>query len=111
MGLSRFSSAGARDQISRLCIDGTAKFPAFLIPTVERRLEQGQRVDCAALALAGWARYLATTPVAERAADAQAEHSAFYALRAIDHPTAFLELAEVVPPPFPDSDRFPDAVT
>jgi mannitol 2-dehydrogenase len=109
MVLSRFSSTGVRDQISRLCIDGTAKFPTFLIPTVERRLEQGQRVDCAALALAGWARYLATTPAAERAADAQAEHSALYALRSLHRPPAFLELAEVFPPALRDSDRLREA--
>jgi mannitol 2-dehydrogenase len=109
MVLSRFSSTGVRDQISRLCMDGTAKFPTFLIPTVERRLEQGQRVDCAALALASWARYLAMTPAAERAADARAEHSALYARRALDHPAAFLELAEVFPPALRDSDRLRDA--
>jgi mannitol 2-dehydrogenase len=109
MVLSRFSSTGVRDQIARLCIDGTAKFPTFLIPTVERRLQQGQRVDCAALALAGWARYLATTPVAERAADAQAEHSARYALRALHDPAAFLELGEVFPPALRDSDRLRDS--
>jgi len=28
-----------RDQIARLCIDGTAKFATFLIPTIERQLE------------------------------------------------------------------------
>jgi mannitol 2-dehydrogenase len=109
MVLSRFSSTGVRDQIARLCIDGTAKFPTFLIPTVERRLEQGQGVECAALALAGWARYLATTPAAERAADARAEHSAGYARRSLDDPVAFLELAEVFPPALRTSERLRDA--
>ena len=60
----------------RLCIDGTAKFPKFLVPTIERQLELGGPVECAALALAGWARYLATTPAAERATDAGAERAA-----------------------------------
>src|SRR4029077_12225696 len=31
--LARFANTGVRDQIARLCIDGTAKFPKFLIPT------------------------------------------------------------------------------
>src|SRR5919204_1139968 len=32
--LERFANPGVRDQIARLCIDGSAKFAAFLIPTV-----------------------------------------------------------------------------
>ena len=39
----RYENTGVRDQIARLCIDGTAKFPTFLIPTVERQLELGAR--------------------------------------------------------------------
>jgi mannitol-1-phosphate/altronate dehydrogenase len=30
-----FENTGVRDQIARLCIDGTAKFPSFLIPTID----------------------------------------------------------------------------
>src|SRR5919197_4301385 len=37
--LERFANSGVRDQIARLCIDGSAKFPKFLIPTVARQLE------------------------------------------------------------------------
>ncbi len=107
--LERFKNTGVRDQIARLCIDGTAKFPTFLIPTIERRLELGGPVDCAALALAGWARYLATTPTEERAVDAGAEHAATYAVRSLDDPVAFLGLAEVFPPSLRDNDRFREA--
>src|SRR5581483_10554909 len=56
--LRRFENTGVRDQIARLCIDGTAKFPSFLIPTVEIELARGGPVACAALALAAWCRYL-----------------------------------------------------
>jgi mannitol 2-dehydrogenase len=107
--LQRFENTGVRDQIARLCIDGTAKFRAFLIPTIERQLELGGPVDCAALALAGWARYLATTPTEERAMDAGADHAAAYAMRSLDNPVAFLGLAEVFPPSLRDNERFRDA--
>jgi mannitol 2-dehydrogenase len=102
----RFGNTGVRDQIMRLCIDGTAKFPKFLIPTIERQLELGGPVDCAALALAGWARYLATTPAEERATDAGADRAAAYAVRSLDDPVAFLGLAEVFPPSLRESERF-----
>ena len=107
--LSRYDNTGVRDQIARLCIDGTAKFPTFLIPTIERQLELGGPIACAALALAGWARYLATVPAAERAADPRGERSAAFAVRSLDDPQAFLELPDVFTPALRGSARFRDA--
>ena len=107
--LERFANTGVRDQIARLCIDGTAKFPTFLIPTVERQLELGGPVQCAALALAGWARYLGTVPAAERAPDSHGALSAELAARALADPRAFLELDLVFTPRLRESDRFADA--
>jgi mannitol 2-dehydrogenase len=109
--LERFGNTGVRDQIARICIDGTSKVQAFLIPTIERQLELGGPVDCAALALAGWARYLATTPSEERAADANGDRAAAYAARSLEDPVAFLGLAEVFPPSIRDDERFREALT
>jgi mannitol 2-dehydrogenase len=104
--LARLTNTGVRDQIARLCIDGTAKFPSFLIPTVERQLELGGPVEGAALALAGWARYLATVPAAERAYDPQGDAAAVFAARSTADPRAFLEFDQVFTPPLRESDRF-----
>jgi len=81
--LGRYENTGVRDQIARLCIDGTAKFPSFLIPTIERQLELDGSVDYAALALAGWARYLATVPAAERAHEGREVHEILLCVVAI----------------------------
>ena len=107
--LGRFENTGVRDQIARLCIDGTAKFPSFLIPTIERQLELDGPVECAALALAGWARYLGTVPAAERAHDSQGDRAATFAVRSLDEPRAFLEFDQVFTPRLRESDRFGDA--
>jgi mannitol 2-dehydrogenase len=107
--LGRYENTGVRDQIARLCIDGTAKFPSFLIPTVERQLELDGPVDCAALALAGWARYLATVPASERAHDPHGDRAATFAVRSVDDPRAFLEFDQVFTPRLRESDRFGDA--
>jgi mannitol 2-dehydrogenase len=107
--LRRFANTGVRDQIERLCIDGTAKFPMFLIPTIERQLELGGPVDCAALALAGWARYLATTPAGRRASDAGADIAAQFAARSMDDAVAFLGLTDVFPASLRDDERFREA--
>jgi len=104
--LGRFENTGVRDQIARLCIDGTAKFPSFLIPTAERQLELGGPVECAALALAAWARYLATVPAGERAYDPSGERAAAFAVRSLDDPAAFLDFDLVFTPRLRDSERF-----
>ena len=109
--LGRYENTGVRDQIARLCIDGTAKFPSFLIPTIERQLELGGPIDCAALALAGWARYLATVPAAERAPDPRGDRSAALAARSLRDPLAFLDFVEVFTPALRGSARFRDAFT
>jgi mannitol 2-dehydrogenase len=107
--LDRFANTGVRDQIARLCIDGTSKFPVFLVPTIERQLELDGPVDCAALALAGWARYLATVPTAERAYDPHADRAAELAVRSLDDPRAFLDFDAVFTPRLRESERFADA--
>ena len=73
---------------------------------------QAQRIsatDAAALALAGWARYLATVPAAERAPDPRGERSIALAAQSLQDPLAFLGLSEVFTPPLRESARFRDA--
>jgi mannitol 2-dehydrogenase len=89
----RLANTGVRDQIARLCIDGTAKFPSFLLPTIEAQLDREGPIACAALALAGWARYLATVPDAKRAPDPHGDEAAALARSALTDPVAFLELS------------------
>ena len=45
--LERFANTGVRDQIARLCIDGSAKFPTFLLPTVAFQLDTTDRSPAA----------------------------------------------------------------
>jgi len=56
--LERFANPAIGDQIDRLCLDGTVKFPKFLLPTVRAQLATGGSVDLSALALAAWCLYL-----------------------------------------------------
>jgi mannitol 2-dehydrogenase len=104
--IERFANPGVHDQIARLCIDGSAKFPKFLVPTVARQLEAGGAVDRAATALAGWARYLAVVDPADQAFDADAETARRHAGAAVHDPVAFLEFDAVFPPAVRTSERF-----
>jgi mannitol 2-dehydrogenase len=104
--LERFQNRGVRDQIARLCIDGSAKFPTFLIPTIVRELEMDGPVECAATALAGWARYLGVVEEAEQSFDTSADIARRHGKAATAHPLAFLEFDAVFPPALRESERF-----
>ena len=104
--LGRFANTGVRDQIARLCIDGSAKFPTFLQPTIVRQLELGGPIRRATTALAGWARYLGVVAPGDQSFDANMEVARRYGAKALDDPTAFLEYAEVFPAELRESARF-----
>jgi mannitol 2-dehydrogenase len=107
--LERFANSGVRDQIARLCLDGSAKFPTFLIPTIERQLEADGPIDRAATALAGWARYLGVVEPERQSFDADGAVARRYAADALADPVAFLDYAAVFPEPVRSSERFREA--
>jgi mannitol 2-dehydrogenase len=104
--LERFANPGTQDQIARLCIDGSAKFPSFLIPTIMRQLEVGGPIDRATTALAGWARYLGVVASEDLAFDSSAATARDHAAAALTDPLAFLEFDAVFPPALRSSERF-----
>jgi mannitol 2-dehydrogenase len=104
--LERFANPGMHDQIARLCVDGTAKFATFLIPTVARQLEADGSTERAATALAGWARYLGVVKPAAQAFDASADAARHYGAAALADPVAFLEFDAVFAPAVKASSRF-----
>jgi mannitol 2-dehydrogenase len=102
--LERFANPGVRDQIARLCVDGSAKFPKFVIPTIVRQLEAAGPIERATTALAAWARYLGT--VDDPAFDSSADVAQRYGAEAVRDPLAFLEFDAVFPPELRSSERF-----
>jgi mannitol 2-dehydrogenase len=103
--LERFANPGVRDQIARLCIDGSAKFSSFLIPTIARQLELDGPIERAATALAAWARYLAVVDPADQAFDSNADAARRHAAAAVADASAFLEFDAVFPPALQASRR------
>lgn len=95
----RFSNAAIGDQISRLCLDGSAKFPKFLMPTVQAQVAADGPVALAALALAGWCQYLGGTddhgqPIT-LSADPVLEEAVAAAQQSVERPEAFLDFDAV----------------
>ena len=56
--IERFSNPKIRDQLARICLEGSAKVPKFLIPPLRDALDAGRPHGCLTVALAGWLRYL-----------------------------------------------------
>lgn len=111
--LERFSNPAIGDQIARLCLDGTAKFPKFLLPTVRAQLAGDGSVALSALALAGWCEYLNGHTLNGEpivlAADPHLDIAVDFAKRSHDEPATFLELDVVFGSDLRASDRFSTA--
>ena len=55
--LARFSNAGTRDTVARICTDVSDRIPTFLVPVIRDRLAAGGEVGRGVAVVAGWARY------------------------------------------------------
>ena len=56
--LERFANPKIRDQVARICTDGSDRMPKFLLPSLAEALHQGPPHRLLTLAVAGWIRYL-----------------------------------------------------
>lgn len=56
--LHRFDNPAIKDQITRLCQNGSGKFPQYLLPSLRTAIECNTPRTLLTLALAGWMRYL-----------------------------------------------------
>ena len=96
----RFANPEVRDQVSRICLDGSSKFPKFLVPTIGSQLDRGGQVSLAALALAGWCQYLLVgidgegRPI-ELANDPRLATARQLAQESLADPAAFLRFGDV----------------
>lgn len=55
--IERFGNSNIKDNLSRICLESSAKLPVFLIPTIRENLESGGKVEFAALVVAAWCYY------------------------------------------------------
>ena len=101
----RFSNPEVRDQVARVCLDGTSKFPKFLLPTIESQLDRGGKVRLSALALAGWCQYLLGKDDDGRditlSADPRLDEAVGFARASVTEPDAFLAFSDVFGPRLP----------
>lgn len=105
--IERFSNPAVGDQIERLCLDGSAKFPKFLLPTIRFQLDNAGPIELATLALAAWCQYLAD-PNRAPASDVRLDEAVEHARNSIDTPVSFLDFDAVFSAQLSSSQRFRD---
>lgn len=59
--VERFSNPAIRDQVSRICSEGSAKLPKFILPSIRELIQQGRSTARLSLVIAGWLLYLGGT--------------------------------------------------
>jgi mannitol 2-dehydrogenase len=55
--IERFSNAGVRDTVARLCAESSDRIPKWLLPVIRENLQAGREVPLSAAVVASWARY------------------------------------------------------
>jgi len=56
--LERFLNPTINDQVTRLCSEGSAKIPKWVLPSISELLAQGRNIDLLSLLIAAWIFYL-----------------------------------------------------
>ena len=56
--VKRFGNPAIKDEALRICMNGSYKFPKFILPTVRDQLKTGGSIKTAALSVASWMRFL-----------------------------------------------------
>jgi mannitol 2-dehydrogenase len=111
----RFSNPAIADTIARLCLDGTGKFPTFIVSSLESQLASGGEIRMLTLAIAGWCRYL--QGVADDGSalvlsgDPFLAEATSFANRSATDPTAFLHYERALGPNLSASSRLADVFT
>ena len=96
--ISRFSNAGVRDTVARLCAESSDRIPKWLLPVIRSQIASGGPVALSAAVVASWARYAEGTdeqgePI--QVVDRLADRLKASASRQHDDPLAFVADREI----------------
>ncbi len=56
--IERFSNPTINDQMTRICSEGSAKIPKWVLPSIADLLEKGRSIELLSLVIASWIHYL-----------------------------------------------------
>lgn len=109
--IDRFSNPKIQDQLPRLCLNGAAKIPKFVLGSVRDRLHQNGSVNYLALVVASWFRYLSGKTDRGETIEIDDPMSDILIARAgSSDPTDLLNLTEIFGTDLPQSEAFVEAI-
>lgn len=111
--LQRFGNVYIKDQIDRICSESSAKFPIFILPTVNAQLKSNGNIEHAAFVTAAWAIYSLGEDKNGNALNIKDAMKSILEEKAIaskDNPTAFLDIESIFGK-LKDSKLFTEAFT
>ncbi|MEZ4752985.1 MAG: mannitol dehydrogenase family protein [Bdellovibrionota bacterium] len=107
--IERFSNPTIKDQAARICLDGSAKMPKFVIPTIIEQLERDGDIKYGTLCVAAWFRYLSGTDESGNKIeidDPMAELLVQKAQEGGKNPRILLGISEIFPEKLTKNQRF-----
>ena len=109
--LARFRNPALRHRTWQIAMDGSQKLPQRLLATMRALLVQGLSIECHALAVAGWMRYVGGTDEAGKPIDVRDPLALDLArICAEGGPPALLDVAAIFGADLPAEPRFRAAV-
>lgn len=96
--VERFGNINIKDQVDRICSESSAKFPIFVLPTVNAQLDANGSTQLAAFVIAAWAIYslgIDEKGNSLRIKDAMQSLLNEKAKAAVENPKAFLEIESI----------------
>lgn len=113
--IERFSNPTINDQVTRLCSEGSAKMPKWVIPSIAELLQQGKSTALLSLVIAAWIHYL-RQGVDEQGhpldiIDARKEELMAIAKTVKDDPTPMLAIENIYGAELPKNPLFVKQVT
>ena len=97
--MERFSNPTINDQVTRICSEGSAKLPKWLLPSIQELLDRNLSIDLLSLVIASWIFYLGRgvdqsgKPL--DIVDARAAELTCIATGALDEPTPMLSIRSI----------------
>lgn len=115
--LTRFANDSLRHRLQQIAMDGSQKLPQRWLHGAQSCLEAGRSVPCTALGMAAWIRYTAGRDLQARSYSVDDPLAPRFATLHRQHATdpetlvtAFLAMADVVPPALAARSGFTEAV-
>ncbi len=108
--LERFANPGIHDQVTRICSEGSAKMPKWVLPSILELLREGRSIELLSLVIASWIYYFkAGTDEQGRVleiVDARAAELQTIAAGSRVDPRPVLAISSIFGPVLPSSEHF-----